>query len=117
MWADDTPDDEQTKRASERPLAEAVNVDEEWPPLPQSDVALNDHTVQITQPPTMDGTHDNTQKDSGSQATPSTNITPVDALGTGMTRIKKLRLDKSSDNLLAWKRNRNRNSISTKGKH
>jgi hypothetical protein len=117
MWADDTPDNEQTKKASEGPLAEAVKVDEEWPSLPQSDVALNDLTDQITQPPTMDGTNDNTQMDSGSQATPSTNISPVDALGTGMTRMKKLCLNKSSDSLLDWKRNRNRNTISTKGKH
>jgi len=94
-----------------------VKVDEEWPPLPQSDTALNDLTDQITQPPTMDGTNDNTQMNSDSQATPSTTVTPTEILGTEMTRKKKLHLDKSSDNILDRKHNRNRTTISTKDKH
>jgi hypothetical protein len=48
-----------------------VKIDEEWPPLPKLDIALNALTDQITQPPTMEGTNDNTPMDSDSQATPS----------------------------------------------
>jgi hypothetical protein len=71
MWADDTPDDEHNRKASEQPRAEAVKIDEEWPPLPQADIALNALTDQVTQPAIMEGTNDNTSMDSDSQATPS----------------------------------------------
>jgi len=48
-----------------------VKIDEEWPPLPKLDIALNALMDQITQPTTMEGTDDNTPMDSDSQATPS----------------------------------------------
>ena len=45
--------------------------DEEWRPLPKSDIAVNAFTDKVTQPPTMEGTNDNNPMDSDSQATPS----------------------------------------------
>jgi hypothetical protein len=82
--------------------------EDEWPTLPQPDVALQDTTDLPIQHHSLDKYNGSDRVPSDVQGTTRDTLMPTDTSGTGITRTKKQRLDKSSEQLYGRKRTWNR---------
>jgi hypothetical protein len=106
-WADDMSDIAVTEQDTVDPPQELANTGKEWPTLiPYDDTRRDTKTMP---------THQDTNNKDGSERRPLVNrptssdtTALMDKAGSGSTRIKKQRLDKSSEHLNDRKRTRNR---------
>jgi hypothetical protein len=116
-WADDILDIERTSKATVFLPEEPLKAENEWPTLPQTD-ATRQHTTEL--PKHQHGVNKQNKSDRGPSvvtATTSDTRTLMDTAGTGLTCIRKQRLDKSNEQLNEQKRMRNRIAPPTKDKH
>jgi hypothetical protein len=114
-WADDISETDLPEQATVDLLTEAENSEKEWPTLSHIEDTLHEPTALIKQQ--GEGTqHGSNCLPSVMRAFPRETTMQTGNSGTGLTRIKKQRLDKSNEQLNARKRTRNKVPPTTREK-